>query len=255
MAGTMNFGVLGALEVRLAEQVFILRGPKLRKVLALLALRINEVVCLDALIDELWAGEPPGSAVTTVRTHVYHLRKWLAALPADDASRPYIDSRPNGYLLEAPEQCVDADVFRLLHLRGRGQLRARQMEDAADTFHQALALWRGPVLADVQQGPVLEPLAAALSGLRDQVLESRLEADIRRGRHREIVDELRALVAAQPFNEWMHTQLINALNQSGRRAEALVAYRSLRTLLKRELGVEPSSEVQRLQDQILKGVV
>ncbi|MER7753365.1 AfsR/SARP family transcriptional regulator [Kitasatospora sp. NPDC097643] len=250
----MRVDVLGTLEFRFAGREFALRGPKLRKVLALLALRANEDVNIDVLAHELWGENQPATAVMTVRTHIYHLRKWFAALPLAQEHKPHIASQPYGYRLEVPEDGVDATAFRLLCARGQDLLDAGQVDGAADLFGRALALWRGPVLADVRHGAVIEQLAAELGGLRERVIEHRLEAELGRGRHRDVVDELRVLVAAQPFNEWRHAQLIRALHGSGRRAEALGAYQSLRTLLNRELGVEPSGDVQRLRGEILRGV-
>ncbi|MFC9329469.1 BTAD domain-containing putative transcriptional regulator [Kitasatospora sp. NPDC057015] len=250
----MRVDVLGTLGFRFAGQVFALRGPKLRKVLALLALHANEDVNIDVLAHELWGENQPATAVMTVRTHIYHLRRWFSALPATAECKPHIVSQPYGYRLEIPEESVDARVFRLLFARGQDLLDAGQLDAAADLFGRALALWRGPVLADVRHGAVIEQLAAELGGLRDRAIEHRLATDLERGRHRDVVDELRVLVAAQPFNEWRHAQLIRALHGAGRRAEALGAYQSLRTLLNRELGVEPSGDVQRLRGEILRGV-
>ncbi|WP_031005972.1 AfsR/SARP family transcriptional regulator, partial [Streptomyces sp. NRRL F-5727] len=251
--GTVRFGVLGALRLSVGDREFTLRGPKLRKVFALLAVRADELVSLDDLVAELWAGAPPGSAVMTARTHVYHLRKWFASLPVEEELRPRLAGRPHGYLLETPAGGVDAGLFRAAHLRGGRLLAEGRVEEAARELRGALALWRGPVLSDVPPGPVLEPLAAGLTALREQALEARLEADLRRGRHREIVDELRALVARHPFDEWRHARLISALHGSGRRAEALAAYEELRVLLRRELGMEPSREVLLLRDRLLSG--
>ncbi|MFD4660999.1 BTAD domain-containing putative transcriptional regulator [Kitasatospora sp. NPDC058444] len=238
----------------MTDRAFALRGPKLRKVLALLALRANEDVNIDVMAHELWGENQPATAVMTVRTHIYHLRKWFAALPVAQDRKPRIASQPYGYRLEIPEECVDATAFRLLCAHGSGLLGAGRLDAAAEIFGRALALWRGPVLADVRHGAVIEQLAAELGGLRERAIEHRLEADLDRGRHRDVVEELRVLVAAQPFNEWRHAQLIRALHASGRRAEALGAYQSLRTLLNRELGVEPSGDVQRLRSEILRGV-
>ncbi|MGW6539245.1 BTAD domain-containing putative transcriptional regulator [Streptomyces sp. NPDC055051] len=251
--GGTRLGVLGALRLSVGEREFTLRGPKLRKVFSLLAVRADELVSLDDLVRELWAGDPPGSAVMTARTHVYHLRKWFASLPVEEALRPRLTGRPHGYVLEAPGGGVDAGLFRAAHLRGGRLLAEGRVAEGAAVLGEALALWRGPVLSDVRMGPVLEPLAAGLTALRDQALDRRLEADMRSGRHREIVEELRSLVALHPFDEWRHARLISALHRSGRRAEALAAYEELRALLRRELGMEPSREVLRLRDRLVSG--
>ncbi|MFG2910153.1 MULTISPECIES: AfsR/SARP family transcriptional regulator [unclassified Kitasatospora] len=206
------------------------------------------------MAHELWGENQPATAVMTVRTHIYHLRKWFAAVPVAEECKPQIASQPYGYRLEISEEHVDATEFRLRCAYGSKLLDAGRVDAAAETFGQALALWRGPVLTDVRHGAVIEQLASELGGLRERAIEQRLEADLDRGRHRDVVEELRLLVAAQPFNEWRHAQLIRALHASGRRVEALGAYQSLRTLLNRELGVEPSGDVQRLRTEILRGV-
>ncbi|MEK2476323.1 AfsR/SARP family transcriptional regulator [Streptomyces noursei] len=247
-----GFGVLGPLELHTAHGVRTLRGPKLRKVLALLLSRAGHFVPIDLLMDELWAGRRPDSAVMTVRTHVYHLRKQLAAEEfAGMAQQPVIESRPNGYLLRLSDGALDSAVFAQQARLGGELLHQGRVAEAADALRAALALWRGPALEGVACGPVLDGYVARLEEQRQRALEKRLEADAQLGRHREIICELRTLVAANPFNEWLHTRLIDALRCSGRRAEALGAYQKLCALLESELGLEPSMEVRRIRCQIL----
>lgn len=225
-------------------------APKARWVLALLVVRANQVVGIDSIIEELWGENPPRSAVATAQTYVYHLRrKVMRDGPAD--SGPLLETRPPGYLLRVPREAVDALVFERLAEEGRALLEDGQPREAAARLRQALGVWRGPVLADVPAGPLL---SAHIPRLNEQRLRSRellIQADLQLGRHRELVGELRSLVSSHPLNEWFHGQLIEVLNRCGRRGEALVAYQSLRNVLNEELGLEPSSELQRLQNAVL----
>ncbi|MFH8404372.1 BTAD domain-containing putative transcriptional regulator [Streptomyces sp. NPDC018019] len=247
-----GFGVLGPLEMQTAQGIRTIRGPKLRKVLALLLSRAGRFVPVDLLMDELWSGNRPQTAVMTVRTHVYHLRKQLAAEEfGGPERRPVIEGRPNGYLLRLPDGFLDSAAFARQARLGAELLHQGRTQESADALRAALALWRGPALEGVECGPALEGYVARLEEQRQRALEMRLEADARLGRHRDIICELRTLVAANPFNEWLHTRLIDALRCSGRRAEALGAYQKLRAMLETELGLEPCLEVRRIRCQIL----
>lgn len=246
----MNFAVLGPLEVRSRDGVCTPRGPMVRKVLALLVLQAGQVVDVDSLVEELWADEPPATAIGAVRTHLYHLRRIL------DAESPAADllvTRPSGYLLRVPEDRVDLQLFRRSAERGRALFRSGRLEDAADSLDHALGLWRGRCLADVAHGPLLAAHVRRLTELRSSVLELRIEADLQLGRHRELIPELRDLAAGDPLNEWFHARLMTALARSGRRSEALRVFQNLRRTLNAELGVEPSGEVQRRLAEILAG--
>ncbi|MDH6125248.1 AfsR/SARP family transcriptional regulator [Kitasatospora sp. GP82] len=249
----IHFGVLGALELTADGADCTPRGPKVRKVLALLLLNANRLVSVDALTEELWDGEPPNAALSTVRTHLYHLRRLLAeadpagAGPADEL----IVTRPPGYLLRLGDNQLDLQHFGRLVAQGRALIEERRLAEARARLAQALALWRGRPLADVLSGQQLAGHVSRLAELHTEALELRIDVDLRLGRHRELVAELRDLVAAHPLNEWYHARLIDALHRSGRRADALAAVDELRLLLDRELGLEPSPEIRQLQYEIL----
>jgi SARP family transcriptional regulator, regulator of embCAB operon len=247
-----TFNLLGSLEVRLGLVAWAPRGPKVRKVLALLLLRAGQVVTVDTLIDELWDERPPRTAVMTVRTHVYHLRQLLEQA-GGRAAADLLTTAPDGYLLRVTPEDVDATRFARLVREGRGQLDRGATADAAAGLRAALALWRGAPLADVRAGRVLGAHLAHLGEIRLRAQELRIEADMRLGQHRELIPELRGLVATNPLNEWLHSQLIDALSRSGRRGDALHAFQALRTLLAEELGLEPSADLRALQQEILTG--
>ncbi|WP_103936945.1 AfsR/SARP family transcriptional regulator [Thermomonospora echinospora] len=248
-----EFRILGSLELNAAGAVHPLRGPKIGKVLALLLVHANQVVDIDTLIEELWDAEPPVTAVSTVRTHVYHLRRRLEQVLGPHEAESMLLTRPPGYLLRLREDQLDADRFARLHREGQTLLGEGRAQDAMDRLDQALGLWRGQVLADVAKGRRLSGQAARLTELRTRCLELRIDAAMRLGRHRELVPDLRDLVAAHPLNEWFHARLIVALNKAGRRGEALRAFHDLRDVLGEELGLEPSDELRRLQRDILIG--
>ena len=217
--------------------------------LALLLLRSNEVVPLSVIIDEIWFDvPPPPSAVNTVQTYVYQIRKLLNSLEAPPV---LIATAANGYCLRIDPAEVDVHIFDRLLQKGCEQLRRGEAELASKTLRAALELWRGPALADIRTGSVLLWLRQSLKDLRLQAVENRIEADFVLGRHRELVGELKEICSAYPHSEAFYGQLMLALYRSGRRDDALHCYRQLRDALVNELGIEPAPNCQRLHQAIL----
>ncbi|GLW11228.1 hypothetical protein Misp01_63560 [Microtetraspora sp. NBRC 13810] len=247
----IQFGVLGSLEVRTAAGARSPKGPKARQVLALLLLRANEVVDVHTLAEELWDVNRARGGVGAIRTHVYNLRSALAADEVTSAAADMLVTESTGYMLRVEPAQLDALRFAELVERGRELFGAGMVAESARGLREALAMWRGRALANVTPGPVLSRHLTYLEELRTRAIEMRVEADMLLGNHRELVAELRTLIAASPLNEWYHTQLIDVLFRSGRRGEALRAFHSLRKLLDQELGLEPSADARRLQHEIL----
>lgn len=250
----LEYKVLGRFLVTLDGEDITPSAAKVRQVLALTLLRANHVVSLDVIFEELWGDTPPRSAVTTTQTYVYQIRKFLARVdgPAADLT---IRTVAPGYLLDvAPEQ-LDSSEFERHVERARGLLDTGSTEEAAELLDRALGLWRGLVLADVTRGPLLQRYVARLEEKRILALELRLRANMRLGRHRELIAELKSLVMTHPYHEWFHVQLMIALHRSGRRGEALAAFRSARQLLNEHLGVEPSAYLRRVHQGILEDVL
>jgi len=247
----IDFRILGPLEVHVRGRAVDLGGPKPRALLAILLLHAGGVVSADRLLDELWGETPPRTANHLLHVYVSSLRKALA-LPALDGSRPVLLSRPPGYLLDLEPEELDAHRFEHLLAKGRRLLAGDDPERASQTLREALALCRGPTLADFTYEPFAQAEIARLEELRLVALEERVEADLALGRHPELVGELEALVAASPLRERPRGQLMLALYRSGRQAEALEAYREARQVLVDELGIEPSPSLQRLQLAILR---
>jgi DNA-binding SARP family transcriptional activator len=247
----LRFQILGPLEVFDGDRVCTPKPPKVARVLALLLLRANQVVAMDALIEELWGETPPLSAVGTAQTYIYQLRKILDPRGEHTARGEWLVTKPPGYMMRASLDQLDATAFEALTQKGRQMLEEGYPQQAAQLLRRALDLWTGPSLADVRRGPLLEAHAIHLDEQRMRALELRIQADAELGRHRELIGEMRSLVASHPLNEWFHGQLIIALSHSGRRGEALQAYQDLRQLLSNQLGLDPQPELQRLHQEVL----
>ncbi|GHE48422.1 hypothetical protein GCM10017771_69570 [Streptomyces capitiformicae] len=222
-------------------------APKARQVVALLMLRYDTVVQASELIDELWQENPPPSAVTTVQTYIYRLRKILAEQGEDALVR----TLPGGYSLLVPPDHVDVHRFEREAADGQELLRRGDTTAAARTLGLALSLWRGPALGGVTVGGRLQSYVTRLEELRFRILELRIEADLELGRHRELVSELKSLVLAHPHHEHLHALLMLALHRSGRRYEALELYRSLRRTMLDDLGLEPGRDLTLLHQTLL----
>jgi DNA-binding SARP family transcriptional activator len=234
----VEFGLLGPLEVRAGGEVLAIGRPKQRALLAILLLHANRVVTREHLIDELWGEEPPETAVKALQTYISQLRKLL---PAET-----LLTRPRGYVLEVGAEAVDLLRFERLVTEARAAVPDR----AAQQLREALALWRGPALAEFADEPFARAEAARLEDLRLTALEARIEADLALGCHAELVGELELLIAERPTRERLRAQLMLALYRSGRQAEALETYQDARAALG-ELGLEPGPALKLLERQIL----
>jgi DNA-binding SARP family transcriptional activator len=240
----MQFGVLGPVEVRDGDSSVPIGGGKERALLACLLLNAGEAVSSDRLIDELWGERAPPTAPKALQVYVSKLRK---ALGPDR-----IVTSPAGYRLDVEPGELDLDRFERLRGGGVGALAAGDPRKAAELIEAALALWRGPPLADLAFEPFAQSEAARLEELRLAALEERVEAHLALGRHRELVPELERLVEQQPLRERPRAQLMLALYRSGRQAEALDTYREGRRVLVDELGIEPGPELRALERKILE---
>ncbi|HET8641102.1 MAG TPA: BTAD domain-containing putative transcriptional regulator, partial [Pseudonocardiaceae bacterium] len=254
MTGLLRFGLLGAFEVTGSDgERYTPTAPRLRTVLALLLMRPGAVVTVAELAGEMWGVDPPPTAANTVQVFVSRLRRLLTPARGPDHSDQVLRTWPGGYSLGiAPEQ-VDAHRFARLAGDGRRALAVGDAARSAAALRAALALWRGPALADIEAGEVLRAYAAELGEEHLVVQEQRIEADLALARDRELVGELRTLTANHPLREAFWRQLLLALYRSGRQAEALDAYQRLRRLLIDELGVEPGGDVRRVHHAILAG--
>jgi class 3 adenylate cyclase len=233
----LDVRILGPLEVVSDDgEPLSLRGGRQRTLLALLALQANEAVSADRLIEALWSGRPPESALTGLQGYVSELRKLLG--------RERIETRPSGYLLRLADGELDAVRFERLLAAGR-------VGEAA-ALEQALMLWRGEPLPELADEPAAQPELARLKELHMAALEERAELELAAGRHAELVPELERLLASNPLRERLRYLLMLALYRSGRQVEALDCYRHGRRLLADELGLEPGRVLQELERAILR---
>jgi predicted ATPase/DNA-binding SARP family transcriptional activator len=225
-----------------------LGGPKQRAVLALLLLRINEVVPRERLIDELWGEAPPPAARETLKVYVGRLRKLFPA----EGHPPRLVTGGGGYSLELDPEQLDLHRFTSLAEAGSRALADGDAGRAATLLREGLALWRGTPLADLGAATFAPSERHRLEGLRLAALEQRVEADLALGLDRELVGELEQLVLEHPFHERFRAQLMLALYRCGRQAEALEQYRRAAKLLVDELGIAPGSELKELERAILE---
>jgi DNA-binding SARP family transcriptional activator len=252
----ISFSVLGPMtaELRTAESgdgpVELDAGPfKQRLLLALLLCRCNSVVLVEQLIDTLWWDGPPRTAHKNIQVYISHLRKLLTA----DGRPSRLRYRPPGYQLVLAPAEVDALRFEDLSRAGRLALRRGDAQGAAASMRQALGLWRGPALADLQLSPALRAEAARLDDRRLSVYEDWFEAELALGNHAEVLEQIEGVVRAHPLRERLRSHQLTALYRGGRQAEALAEYDNHRQLLAAELGLDPSPALRRLYQNILSG--
>jgi len=247
----MQFGILGPVEVRADGKLIRIGGAKQRALLAILLLHANRAVTTDRLIELLWGDAAGESALNTLQVHIAQLRRVLEPHRKSGDPASLLLSRPSGYLLTTEAHQLDLEGFEQLVGEGRLALTAGDADSAARDLHAALALWRGPALANIADEPFVLGERTRLDELRLAALEDRIEADLALGRHAELVSELKPLVAEHPTRERLHGQLMLALYRGGRQADASAAYHRLRETLVDERGMEPSAPVQKLFREIL----
>ncbi len=244
----MYFRLLGLIEASTDGAPLPIGGPRQRSVLADLVLHAGETVATAQLIDDIWGEQAPDSASHTLETYIFRLRQVLRA-PGSDAA---VITRPTGYLLETPPENVDVCMFRELARNGRAAADRRDDAMTASLLTDALALWRGPALADIRDAPFAVVAADRLSRERLTVVEQLLDARLAMGEDAELVPELDRLVGEAPYREHLHAQLMTALYRSGRQAEALEAFRRARRHLVGDLGIEPGPELRDLHLAMLR---
>ena len=244
-----SFRVLGTVEAWADERRLALGGPRQVTLLAFLLLNANRAVSADALIDAVWGPERDG-AVKRLQMAIARLRKALGPLETDDGGA--LRTVGGGYLLSVGPGELDAEVFEDRMRDGRSALERGDARRASDLLAQALALWRGPALAQVSFEDFAQSEIGRLEELRLAALESRIEARLEFGEHSQLLAELEALTIHHPTRERLTAQLMLALYRSGRQAEALEVFQRARTRLAEELGLDPGPALQALQVAILE---
>ena len=244
VAMDLRIGILGPLEVRVGfgEPVQVV-GPRLRALLIRLAMEPDRVVLAGQLIDAVWDSDPPAAATGALQSLVSRLRRLLPDV---------VESHAIGYRMAIDPEAVDSVQFERLALAGRDELRG-DPQRARELLREALALWRGPALADVATARFAGAAVARLEELRLGAIEDRIEAELATGSGQRLVAELDELVTANPLRERLSGLLVRALARGGRQADALGAYERLRSRLADELGIDPSEELQAIHLRVLRG--
>ena len=237
---TLEFRILGPLEVSDETGHVALGGPKQRGLLAILVLEAGRVVPIDRLIDLLWGEEAPRTATASLQNTIGRLRK---ALGSD-----VLVTRSPGYVLSVEPDQIDARRFE----NALADARRLPPAERRDWLQAALALWRGPALAEFAFDDFAQAEIRRLEELRLIAHGERIETDLDLGRHGDVIGELEALVGEHPLRETFRRQLMLALYRAGRQAEALEVYRDARARFIDELGIEPGPELKRLQSEILR---
>lgn len=247
------FDILGPMAVRGGGPDRTPRPAKLRALLALLLVHSPETVPIGVLIDDLWDDDPPATATTALQVYVSQLRQQLdPGRPARDPDQLLLTCRP-GYRLQIDPQRCDLHRFRVLADCGATRLAAGDPAAAAGAFAEALRLWRGPVLVDVPSNALHTVHAPAVTEQWLAVHEQHAEARLALGRPIPVIEDLSALVAEHPLRERLVGQLMTALDQVGRRTDALHCYERTRTTLADELGIDPGPELRALREHIRSG--
>ncbi len=239
----MQYRILGSFAVTKDGVEVVLGSGKQRALLALLLIHANEAVSTDRLIDQLWGESRSTSAGKVLQNYVSKLRRLLG--------EGVLVTRGRAYELRVEPGELDLDRFNQLVEDGRRALIAGDPAHAADALGAALALWRGPPLADFAYDQFALAEIERLDGLRLAALVERIDADLQLARQSAVIAELETLIAQYPQHERLRGQLMLALYRSGRQAEALQVYQETRRALVHELGIEPDQKLQRLERQIL----
>lgn len=239
----VEFSLLGPVEIRLADRPVPVGASRQRAVLASLLLRVGQVTPVDALIEDLWGDRPPSTARITVRNYVRRLREHLP--------EPVLVTEPPGYQLRIAPDRLDLNRFQQCVKIARDPRTT--IEEAAALLRNALKLWRGRALSNIGDVPICQNAAPRLEEMRLLATEDCLEAEMRLGMHRQVIPELRALVAEQPMRERPRELLMLAMYRCGWRYEALAFYQQTRAALIDAIGLEPGTALQRLQHAILVG--
>jgi DNA-binding SARP family transcriptional activator len=236
----LEFRILGPVEAVDEAGPVTIGGQKQRALLGLLLLHAGEAVATDRIVDELWGEQPPKTATTSLQNFVSQLRRLLGP--------DVLVTKPPGYLLRVEPDGLDAARFERLLT----EARRAEPDERARKLRDALALWRGPPLADLAYETFAQGEIRRLEELRLDALEERIDADLELGQAGELVGELETLVEQHRTRERLRGQLMLALYRSGRQAEALQAYLDARRALVDELGIEPSPALQQLYRSILR---
>ena len=246
----MAISVLGPLRVTVAGRPVALPA-KQRTLLAILAFQANRVVPQDRLIEASWGEDAVPGIAKTLQSHVFQLRRALARAGDVGSCEPSIVTDAGGYRLQADPSAIDAKVF--MGLLETARAAGTEARTAVAHLQRAVALWRGPGVADVGDDPAAMAEIQQLEWLRLAAVEDLARLRLALGEHEQLVPELRRAVAEAPYNEQLWASLMIALGRCGKRAEALIAFQHARDALRAELDIEPGRELQDIAHQMRAG--
>lgn len=266
----MEFNILGPLEVLREGERLTLGGLRQRAVLGFLLLHANTPVTTRRLSDALWGENEPATARKVLQNAVYGLRRALSsrdrpAGPAssassaspsnpanpDDPAKSSLLAHRQGYVLHVPAGHIDLSRHTRLVACGRDQLAAGAWQKASRSLSDALGLWRGEALADLVETGIAWPELTVVGEERWEVLADRVTADLMLGRHAQVAAELGVVTAAEPTRERLCAQLMLALYQRDRQADALELCRRTRSAIFEEFGARPGRELRELERAVL----
>lgn len=253
--------LLGPLELTIEDIIATPSAAKQRTALALLLVNANRIVTTDSLIAEIWPDQPPASALTTLQTYVLQIRRVVdrAALERDARltrpvrpARELLRTAPGGYCFAIGPHELDLRRYEALDRQARDAYQRGEFPLACRLLKQALDVWSGAPMIDVQRGPALDIECLRLTEARLSTVELNIEVQLRLGHHHHVLAELAELTARHKLHENFHTQYMLTLYRAGRRGAALEVYRGLRTSLITELGLEPRRGTRALHAEILR---
>ena len=247
-APKLRIDLLGELRWAIGDAEIQLAAPMHRALLAILAVNANAVVSTDQIIDEIWGATATDGTRTTLQSYISVLRREARDAGRDDL----IETRSPGYVLRLDEDELDLRAFRRLVAIARQTARGPERERA---LRDALELVRGTVLPDLIHLDTVRVLATDVADQWRWLVQEVVEIDLAAGRAAECVPLVRTVVEAIPLEERMWGLLMRCLYRAGRQADALRAYQELRELLVDQLGVEPSTEIQAIERDILDGSI
>ncbi|MFG1811947.1 BTAD domain-containing putative transcriptional regulator [Streptomyces sp. NPDC049040] len=250
----VEFRALGPIEAVVEGRLVDLGAPKQRALLALLVSKVGQPVAVDMIVEELWSGNPPPSAIASLQAYVANLRRVLEPGRAPRTPPTVLRTYERGYLLDSRVVAVDVHCFSESAVAGWQALDWGDPQFAVHEFETALALWRGQAYVEVADAAYVRPDVARLEELRLSVVEGRCTALLAAGAHEIAVAELEAFVQAHPLREYGCELLSLALYRAGRQADALAVLRTNQRRLADELGIDPRPALQLLEKQILNQV-
>ena len=245
----MEYRILGPTEVLDGGVSVDVGSRQQRALLALLLMNVNRVVSTERILEEFWPDDPDGKE-RTLWVYISRLRSALEPDREAHARNTVLLTRDHGYSLRADEDDIDIYVFERAVERGRS-LVADDPSGASDVLRAAVGMWRGDALEDFAYDEFAQPEIARLSELRLIATEGRIEADLRMGRHRDVVGEAERLVRDHPLRELPVGLAMKALYRCGRQADALRLFQVHRRTIGEALGIEPSPELCRVEEQVL----